>query len=397
METQLLEAQVLYTVIFTPEWVDILALNEEDFVVYGMVFRAITKMKDEGKTIDYSSILALEPKTKEMSNFILSNESIGMTIIPNKKIFEERVEILKELSAKRQIRSSMVNEFDLDLLKERLEKIHKKGSSRWLTGDDIKLLAIEIMKTKSANSITYDLSVLDKATKGISAGQYVIIAGRPSVGKSAFLQNLGLRNAQKGKKVLFVSAEMSEEMIIGRIMTTYRAEDIPPTFNILIASDTGTIEAEINRKGRDFDLILVDYIQLLKSKGRTRDIYERITNISSELKGMATKFNLPFVCASQFSRAAEGNQPNMAHLKESGALEQDADVVISLWRHKGDDDLSIDDTLSTVRVDLLKNRNGWCFSNNDIKIYSIMFKKSEFRFYDVVQIVESKLTQSLKK
>ncbi len=111
-------------------------------------------------------------------------------------------------------------------------------------------------------------------------------------------------------------------------------------------------------------------------------MYERITNVSGELKAMATKYNLPFICASQFSRKAEGNQPNLADLKESGALEQDADVVISLWRHKEDDEFNIQEHLSTVRIDLLKNRNGWTFINTDSKIYSIMFKKDEFRFYD---------------
>jgi replicative DNA helicase len=383
MDTQLLEAQLLFSVIFTPEWIDLLTLEEVDFTSYRPVFKALMKLKAEGKTIDHTAVQAIEKTTKDMSDIVLSSDNNGMTIIPLKSIFEERIDLLRELSAKRQIKASFVNELDLDVLKEKLDQIHKKGSSRWLTGEDIKNLAYEILKDKKENSVTYGLSILDKATKGIGRGQYIIVAGRPSVGKSAYLQYLGLKNAEKGKKVLFVSAEMSEEMIISRIMTTYGPETIPSTFNILIAGDTGTIEAEINKKARDFDLILVDYIQLLKSKGRTKDLYERVTEISGDLKGMATKFNLPFICASQFSRAAEGNQPNMAHLKESGALEQDADVVISLWKDKKDADFTIDKTLSKIRLDLLKNRNGWTFANSDTNIYAVMFKKNEFRFYDV--------------
>ena len=368
MDTQLLEAQLLFSVIFTPEWIDLLTLNDIDFTSYRLVFNALMKLKDEGKTIDFTVVQAIEKSTKEMFNIVLGTDNTGMTIIPLKNIFEERIELLKELSAKRQIKASFVNELDLDVLREKLDQIHKKGSSRWLTGEDIKNLAYEILKDKKENSVTYSLSILDKATKGISKGQYIIVAGRPSVGKSAFLQYLGLKNAEKGKKVLFVSAEMSEEMIISRIMMTYGPETIPSTFNILIAGDTGTIEAEINKKARDFDLILVDYIQLLKSKGRIKDLYERVTEISGDLKTMATKFSLPFICASQFSRAAEGNQPNMAHLKESGALEQDADVVISLWKDKKDSDFSDDKTISKVRLDLLKNRNGWTFTNSDTNV-----------------------------
>lgn len=389
MDTQLLEAQILYSVIFTPSWInDINSLTKEDFEYYPLIFKAISKLKDEGSTVEYGSVRAIEKSTKDILITVSSEENYGQTIIPSKNMFIEKVDLLKELSAKRQITKSFVNELDLDILKSKLELIYKKGSFRWLTGEDIKNLAFEILANKKENTVTYDLSILDKATKGIGNGQYVIVAGRPSIGKSAFLQYIGLKNAEKGKKVLFVSAEMSEEMIIARIITTYKPSAIPTTFNILIASDTETIEGEIQKKARDFDLILVDYIQLLKSKVRSRDLYERVTNISGELKSMATKFNLPFVCASQFSRKAEGNQPNLANLKESGALEQDADIVISLWKSKGDDDLNLNDNTSIIRVDLLKNRNGWTFNNHENKDYQIIFKKDEFRFYNIERVTK---------
>lgn len=380
--TQLLEAQILHTIITTPEWVDSLANSGDDFYHYKDVYKAILKLKDEGKVIDYASVLAFGKQAKEMCLLVLSDENWGMAVIPSKKIFEERIELLHDLSTKVQLAETFAKEFDLEALKSKLETIYKKGSSRWLTGEDIKTLALEIMRDKKENTVTYGLNLLDKSTKGIGKGQYIIVAGRPSVGKSAFLQYVGLRNAERGKKVLFVSAEMSEEMVIGRILSTYQPEGIPTNFNILIASDTGTIEAEIQKKARDFDLILVDYIQLLKAKTKSKDLYERVTNISGELKTMATKFNLPFMCASQFSRKAEGNQPNLSDLKESGALEQDADVVVSLWKNKGDDSLILNELIVPIRIDLLKNRNGWTFANTDTKVWSVMFKKDEFRFFD---------------
>lgn len=380
-DTQLLEAQILYSVIFTPEWVDL--IKDLKFNYFKKVAEAIFKLKEEGKFIDYSAVYSLAKETKEMVEMVISEDNLGLTIIPNKKIFEERVELLVEEIAKKEVKEAFVNELDLEVLKEKLEKIHKKGLSRWLTGDDLKSLAFEILKKKQQNSITYNLSILDKATGGLEKGQYIIVAGRPSVGKSSFLQFVGLENALKGKKVLFVSAEMSEEMIVKRILTTYKPETIPQTFNILIASTTDTIDNEISRKARDFDLVLIDYIQLLKPKKNLKDLYERITEVSGEIKKMATKYNIPFLCASQFSRKAENQQPTLADLKESGALEQDADVVISLWRLKSDDDILVDETTIKVRVDLLKNRNGWTFSNGDIKEYSVMFKKDEFRFFDI--------------
>lgn len=383
-DLQLLEAQILFSVITNPKWVDELKdLNEKDFLHFKETFKAIKKLYEQEITIDYGAVLSLTPQVKEVMFTALQEDNFGFSLLPLKKIFKERLSLFKELSVKREVEESMINELDLEILKEKLEQIYKKGLSRWLTAQDLKNLAYEILANKKEASVLYYLSLLDKTTGGIEKGQYIIIAGRPSVGKSALLQYIALKNAEKGKKVLFVSVEMSEEMIVSRILKTYKPETIPATFNILIAGDTQTIEAEIREKARDFDLVLIDYIQLLRPRTKTKDMYERITFVSEELKKIATKFNLPLVCASQFSRKAEKQQPTLADLKESGALEQDADVVISLWKDDEDEDLLLDENLVPIRVDLLKNRNGRTFSNSDNKDYQIMFKRDEFRFFDV--------------
>jgi replicative DNA helicase len=382
-DKQLLEAQVLYAVIYNSKWADdLIQLEGKDFSFYQSVFEDLIKLKNEGRHFDLADVMSINQEVKDLINIVMSDENLGFSIIPTKKIFNDKVELLKEISLKKQISDSMYVDFDVDILKEKLDKLYKKGQGRWLTGEDIKNLAFEILKNKKESSILYHLDILDQVTQGIEPSQYIIIAGRPSIGKSAMLQYVGLKNAKNNKKVLFVSAEMSEEMIIKRILTTYQPDIIPTNFNILITSDISTIESEISKKARDFDLVLVDYLQLLKPKVKTRDLYERVTNISSEIKLMATKFNLPFICASQFSRKAEGNQPNLADLKESGALEQDADVVISLWRHKADDLLNIEELLN-LRVDLLKNRNGRTFLNSDTKQYSIMFNRKRFTFNNI--------------
>lgn len=387
METDLLEAQILYSVLSTPEWMTLLKshLNEVDFITFRGLFKTLNKFEEENKKIDFATVLALDKSIKEAIKLTVSTDNMGMTIIPQKNIFEERLEVLKEISAKRQITKNFTNELDLNVLKLQLENIYKKGSSRWISGEDLQMLANEIMTQKKQQSVTFHIELLDRFTGGMERSQYVIVAGRPSVGKSAFLQYVGIKNAELGKKVLFVSAEMGEEMIIKRILKTYRPETIPTTFNILIASDTGTIESEIYKKGRDFDLILVDYVQLLRPKNRAKDMYERVTNVSSELKSMATKFNLPFFCACQYSRQADGIQPTLAHLKESGALEQDADTVISLWKSKNEDDgVSTMPNSEIVRIDLLKQRNGGTFFNSEMKNYRVIFKKDEFKFFDLL-------------
>lgn len=384
METHILESQILYTSIFNPLWTSDLVnvLSEDDFTDFRNVYKAIHKLHSEGKKVGYVPVLALEPKTKDMIQCAVSEDNLGESILPNKKLFDERLDTLKEVSAKRQISTSFVNELDLHALKDKLEQIYKKGQSRWISGTDIKTLAYEIMQSKISNSVTYRISVLDKATEGLEKGQYIIVAGRPSLGKSSFLQCVGLQNSEVGKNVLFVSAEMSEDMIIKRILKTYKPETIPETFHVLIASDTPTIESEIQKKGRNFDLIIIDYIQLLKPKARYSGSVERVTNVSSDIKNMATKFNIPFLCASQFNREADKEQPTLSDLRESGALEQDADIVISLWRAREDSGLNIHQDKEKIRVDLLKNRNGYTFRNSDSKEYALNFDKHNFRFYE---------------
>lgn len=383
METKLLEAQILWSVVQNPSLSEALIVEEEDFSFYKETFKAIKRLKEEGMEIEYGNVLALTKEIKDIALFVLSEDNFGFSIVPDKNAFENKQYLLKENSIKKLFK---FNEIDINLIKSKLEKIHKKGLARWLTGEELRKLAALLLKEKKENTVLYNLPFLDKTTGGIGKGQYIIVAGRPSVGKSAFLQQIGLFNAQRGKKVLFVSVEMSEEMLVQRILKTHNPETIPLTFNILNASDTQTIDFEIQKKARDFDLILIDYIQLLKPKSKTRDLYERVTEISSDIKKMTTKYNLPFICASQFSRRAEGNQPSMADLKESGALEQDADVVISLWYNKEDNDLTEDEEKRTIRLDLLKNRNGATFINSESFKYALQFRKKTFEFYEEERI-----------
>jgi replicative DNA helicase len=105
--------------------------------------------------------------------------------------------------------------------------------------------------------------------------------------------------------------------------------------------------------------------------------------VSSDLKKIASRFSIPLICASQFSRKAEGRQPTMADLKESGALEQDADVIISLWKDKQDDELNLNKDITMVRIDLLKNRQGQTFNNSDTHIFKVAFNKKLFVFNDL--------------
>lgn len=317
-----------------------------------------------------------------MLDIIIEEEKV-FPIFVNNELTDKRVELLKEIKLKEEIERNAIFSWDIEEIKERVLRIQKEGKARYITGEKLKELALALISEKKQESLTYEIPLLDTVTRGIRKGQYVIIAGRPSVGKSALLQFIGVKNAEKGKRVLFVSAEMSEELIIERLLSTYQPESIPEGFNVLVASSISTIEKEIEKRKGELDLILVDYLQLLRPARRINDLYERVTEVSSEIKRLTTRFNLPFVCASQFSRQADGKQPRLSDLRESGALEQDADIVISLWINKEDNDLNLSDNVRIIRIDLLKNRQGGTFVNSDTKEYKIAFNVKSFTFHTV--------------
>ena len=133
-EKQILEAQILYSVIVNPKWaLDLIELEEKDFDFYQETFKSIKKLVEEKKEVDYGAVLALTKEVKEVILYALSNENYGFSIIPTKEIFDQRLSLLKELSIKSQIEKSYVNELDLAVLEEKIKKLQVKGKSRWLT------------------------------------------------------------------------------------------------------------------------------------------------------------------------------------------------------------------------------------------------------------------------
>ena len=116
-EKQLLEAQILYSVLASPKWAyDLIELEEKDFDFYQETFKAIKKLTEEKKEVDYGAVLALTKEAKELAFCVLSNENYGFSIIPTKEVFDQRLSLLKELSIKLQIEKSYVNELDLAVL-----------------------------------------------------------------------------------------------------------------------------------------------------------------------------------------------------------------------------------------------------------------------------------------
>ncbi|MDW7987510.1 MAG: replicative DNA helicase [candidate division WOR-3 bacterium] len=262
----------------------------------------------------------------------------------------------------------------LDIAEQKIFDIKAKGLRRDLSeiGPELN----KIIKNLEARSITNrglitgietGFAKLDALTSGFQAGDLVIIAGRPSSGKTALALNIATYAAKREERpVAIFSLEMTQETLIERIICAeaqisfqkLRRGNFEPSDWIQLTEACDTIKKlpiyiddsasmkvlEIKAKARrlcaekrDLALIFIDYLQLIEPQypSRQKSRQQEITEISRALKGLAKELNVPVVALSQLSRLPErrvDKRPQLADLRESGAIEQDADLVILLYR-----------------------------------------------------------------
>ena len=236
--------------------------------------------------------------------------------------------------------------------------------------------------------LTTGFKQIDEMTAGLQPGNLVIIAGRPGMGKTAFALNIAERSAiNAGASVLIFSIEMPAEEIGQRLISMHGRieseklkkgnldvsdwENINYALNalngtkIVIDSTQSITVTEMRNKCRrlkleqGLDLVVVDYLQLMKGDDRSENRQQEISDISRSLKALARELQAPVIALSQLSRACEtrtDHRPMLSDLRESGAIEQDADVVMFLYR---DDYYNKDtDHPNEAEVIIAKQRNG---------------------------------------
>lgn len=240
----------------------------------------------------------------------------------------------------------------------------------------------------SLTGITTGFIDLDRKLSGLQKSDLVLLAARPSMGKTALMVNLAVNAALKeGAQVAIFSLEMSKDQLTRRMMSSMAHVDLQKVIsanleadewskvlegvnvldqlNIHIDDTAGISPLELKAKARrlkaqqDLDLIVIDYLQLMELKGKTENRTQEISAISRALKGIAKELEVPVVALSQLSRATElrgDKRPILSDLRESGAIEQDADVVLFLYR----DEYYNEDTdkRNVGEVIIAKHRNG---------------------------------------
>jgi len=208
---------------------------------------------------------------------------------------------------------------------------------------------------------------LDKKTSGLQPSDLIIVAGRPSMGKTAFVLNIAAYSSiEKQKSVAFFSLEMSKEQLVIRALcsearvdahkarTGYLSDRDWPRLSTaagrlheapLYIDDTAALTVlELRSRARKLksdkglDLVIVDYLQLMRGNGDANNREQEISNISRSLKALAKELNVPVIALSQLNRAVEtrgkDKRPMLSDLRESGAIEQDADVILFIYREE---------------------------------------------------------------
>jgi replicative DNA helicase len=254
---------------------------------------------------------------------------------------------------------------------------------------------------------------LDALTTGLQKSDLIILAARPSIGKTSLALNFAEHAAvREGKTVGVFSLEMSKEQLVLRMLSSVANIDsqrlrtgfleemdfarLAPAMNALAEApiyidDTPNITTmELRTKARrlqaesGLDLLVVDYLQLMQGNVQSRDAnrVQEVSEISRGLKGLARELGVPVVALSQLSRQAEmreSKEPRLSDLRESGSIEQDADLVMFLWREKDRGSDEGDHEGEIVNLKLAKHRNG---PTGETKLW---FKKRQTRFVSAAE------------
>ena len=384
-------------------------ITSEDFYQsqYGVLFDAMLELYNEGKPVDLVTLqerlrekdVPPEISSLEFVRDLLDAVPTSANVRHYATIVQEKSMLRKLIKVNEDIANTcyLAREKTEDILEETEKKIFDLLQYR-STGDfvpikQVVLNALDKIEKASKNTgtvtgIPTGFIDLDYKTSGFQPSDLILIAARPSMGKTAFVLNVAQHMAFKeGKTVAIFSLEMSKEQLVNRLFSLESKVDsqalrtgnltdedwakliegaaVVGKSNLIIDDTPGISIAELRSKCRKFKLehdlgiIIIDYLQLMSGGKHSESRQQEISEISRSLKAVARELNVPVVALSQLSRAVEqrpDHRPMLSDLRESGAIEQDADVVMFLYR---DDYYNKDtDKKNIAEVIIAKQRNG---------------------------------------
>lgn len=374
---------------------------------YGIMFDAMVELFNEGKPVD---LVTLQDRLKEKDvppevsslDFVRDIITIVPTsanvksyaaIVSEKAVLRRLIKTTEEIANTCYAGKEPLENILADTEKSIFDLLQNKGGQEFVP---IKQVAINVLEKiedayKNQGTVTGIPSGfidLDYKLSGFQPSDFILIAARPSMGKTAFVLNVvDYVSVRKNLPCMVFSLEMSKEQLVNRMFSLESRVDAQKlrTGNLtdaewemliegagtignssLIIDDTPGISInEMRSKCRkfklehDLKLIIIDYLQLMSGSGRSESRQQEISDISRSLKALARELSCPVIALSQLSRAVEqrpDHRPMLSDLRESGAIEQDADVVMFIYR---DDYYNKDSDMKGIsEIIIAKQRNG---------------------------------------
>lgn len=383
---------------------------ESDFyrISHQKIFSAIQDLYFKGSPVDIITVSNLLSERKELEQIggpsylaeVMNQTPSSAHIAVYAKIVHERALLRKLISMSGEVIEkaysesySSVESF-LDEVESEIFSIAEKKQTGLASAAELIKISIDKLtelsaQKQSTTGVSSGFDQLDKLTAGFQAGEMTIIAARPSMGKTAFSLNIAQHAAIREKKtVAYFSVEMAKEQMMMRMIASEARVNLsdlrvgsvndnawPRLIDkaskmaeapIYIDDTSGISPFEIRAKARrmkaqsGLDMIIVDYLQLMQLKQKVESREREVSEISRTLKAIAKELQIPVIALAQLNRGVEGrsgHKPMLSDLRESGSIEQDADVIMLLYREEYYEREN-PDVKGKAEVIVGKNRNG---------------------------------------
>ena len=403
---------------------DILSSGDFYRETHESIFSGMTELYNRGEPIDLITLSEFLSKKNLLDKIGVDYLGSLVEAVSTSAGVVHHAEIVKGLSVRRKLihQCSIISESCFqqweeteDLLERAEQSIFDIAEDQIREGfqsledvikDSFKRLESAAAVDGFVTGVPTDFTDFDRLTAGLQPSDLIIIAGRPSMGKTALALNIGYNAAKRTQKgVAVFSLEMSKQQLGVRLLgfdaginaTKLRTgylrdkewEQLTDSANrlaelpIFIDDSSGISILEMKakcrrlKKNRDLSLVIVDYLQLIQGRRTAESRQTEISEISRMLKALAKDLNVPVMALSQLNRKVEDrstNRPQLSDLRESGAIEQDADVIVFIY--KGDSHPSPEGTAydNIIDIDVAKQRNG------PVGTFKLTFQKEITRF-----------------
>lgn len=382
----------------------------EDFYnkQYGILFEAMVELNDESKPVD---LVTLQDRLREKDvppetcspEFIRdlitavptsANIKYYAGIVAEKSTLRRLIRLNEEIANNCYVGKDSLENILADTEKRVFDLVQRRNTGEFVPIRQVVMNAMDNIEKASHNQgnvtgVATGFLDLDYKTAGMQPSDLILVAARPSMGKTAFVLNVAQYVAfRQNKTVAIFSLEMSKEQLVNRLFAMeskvdsqhLRTGDLSDSewekliesagvigkSNLIIDDTPGISISELRSKCRKYklehnlEMIIIDYLQLMSGNGKSTDSRQQeISDISRSLKALARELHVPVIALSQLSRAVEqrpDHRPMLSDLRESGAIEQDADVVMFIYR----DDYYNKDTekKGIAEIIIAKQRNG---------------------------------------